>query len=131
MSEQQRLPFFTQQPRDDGCGLFSLQMLTGLPFRTLENMIDWTGRPTRYMTWDDLIVILRELGWRFTQPMPATDWREIRDLALVHVEPDHFMVYDEDARMFYDPAQQQGPSTHTEQVPMSFLSVQPPPSQKS
>lgn len=121
-----RLPFLTQRPREDGCGLFVLQMLTGKPFEQLVGMIDW-GTKTIYQTgWSDLTGVLAGFGWRFDGPHGINTWDEVTGLAIVHVLDDHFMLYDADQAVFYDPWEFTGPSIDTVRHPLSYLRVTPP-----
>ncbi len=53
-------------------------------------------------------------------------WGDIEGVALVHVKPDHFVLYDAENHVFYDPAQLAGPDTDSDCLPISYLTVQPP-----
>lgn len=43
-----------QCPRDGGCGVFALQMLTGKPYDQIASMIDWGVQTNHYTTWKEL-----------------------------------------------------------------------------
>lgn len=47
-------------------------------------------------------------------------------VAVVHVEGDHFILYDADDGIFYDPGQWEGPDLETQLVPLSCLCVHLP-----
>jgi hypothetical protein len=116
----------TQIPRDDGCGVFVLQMLTGMAYEDLANKIDWGDRAVHYTTWVDLCFVLRGLGIAVEDPIGARNWGTIDGIAIVHVEPDHFVLYDAEQGLFYDPAEQQGPTTTTALIPSSYLPIPTP-----
>ncbi|WP_237361697.1 hypothetical protein [Rhizobium gallicum] len=121
-----RFKFVTQCPRDDGCGVFVLQMLTGKPYDQIASMIDWGVQTNHYTTWKELRGVLAELGWHTGGLCKAKSWGDVRGVAVVHVEGDHFILYDADNGIFYDPGQSDGPDLHTRLVPMSYLPVQSP-----
>jgi hypothetical protein len=52
---RRRPKFVTQCPRDDGCGVFVLQMLTGKPYDQIASMIDWGDQTNHYTTWKELL----------------------------------------------------------------------------
>lgn len=126
MTPLPRFPFVTQLPRDDGCGVVVLQMLTGKSYDALAAMIGWDRGAVHYSTWKELTGVLSALGWDIGEPRPATSWGEISGVAVVHVEPDHFMLYDAGSATFYDPGQLTGPQSQSALIPMSYLSVRPP-----
>jgi hypothetical protein len=117
------LNFITQRPREDGCGGVVLQMLTGLPFDEIMGRIGWCEHDLRRSTWDDLIRILGELGWQFGEPVECTEWSAVKGIAIVHVHDDHFMLYDADNAIFYDPFEFEGPQTTSKRLPMRYLTV--------
>src|ERR1700712_5150258 len=98
-----RFQFFTQSPSDDGCGIFVLQMLTSKPYDQIVRMIDWGSQTNHYTTWKELRGVLNELGWPTGGVCEVEKWADIRGLAVVHVRGDHFILYDADNGMFYDP----------------------------
>ena len=118
--------FVTQRPRDDGCGVFVLQMLTGRPYDQLADMIDWGVRTNHYTTWKELRGVLVGLGWDIGELRQARSWDDISGVAVVHVEGDHFILYDADNGAFYDPGQLEGPDRDSSLIPVSYLSVCPP-----
>ncbi|MEO5805865.1 hypothetical protein [Devosia sp.] len=124
--QNMRFEFVTQRPRDDGCGIFVLQMLTGKPYDQIASMIDWGAQKNHYTTWKELQGVLSQLGWRADAIRSATRWDDIDGVAIVHVEPDHFVLYDADNSVFYDPGQPEGPELSSRHTPMSYLRVQPP-----
>lgn len=65
-----RFDFVTQHSRDDGCGVFVLQMLTGKAFDSIAGMIDWGALQNHYTTWKELRGVLSQLGW----PTGAARW---------------------------------------------------------
>ncbi len=121
--DQVRFAFHTQLPRDDGCGIRVLQMLTGIPYDRLAAMVDWGDRSVHYMRWEDVRSVLTRLGWPIGAAAEAHDWREIQGVAIVHVEGDHFILYDADNGLFYDPGVLNGPDVATQHVPISHLPV--------
>ena len=121
-----RFPFFTQRPTEDGCGAYVLQMLTGMPLSDLETMIGWEAGELRRSVWPDLIRVLGALGWEIGAPLAVTSWDAVRGVAIVHVAEDHFMLYDADNAVFYDPWEWEGPAFACNRVPLSYLSVRPP-----
>ena len=122
-SGRPRFRFITQLPRDDGCGVFVLQMLTGEPYDTLAGMIDWGAQTHHHTTWKDLRGVLSRLGWHVGRPRRVQQWASIAGVALVHVAPDHFMLYDAENALFYDPSMADGPSRESGQVPISYLPI--------
>jgi hypothetical protein len=120
------LNFITQRPREDGCGGVVLQMLTELPFDDIMRRIGWGENDLRRSTWDDLTRILGELGWEFGEPVECTDFSEVQGIAIVHVHDDHFMLYDAENAIFYDPFEFEGPQTTSERIPMRYLTVARP-----
>ncbi|WP_245456117.1 hypothetical protein [Rhizobium leguminosarum] len=125
-ADKVRFKFVTQCPRDDGCGVFVLQMLTGKPYDQIASMIDWGVQTNHYTTWKELRDVLTELGWRTGGLRKADSWGDVRGVAVVHVEGDHFILYDADNGVFYDPGQPDGPDLHSRLVPMSYIAVQSP-----
>lgn len=121
-----RLPFITQLPRQDGCGGVVLQMLTGRSYAEIADMIGWRDDAVHYSRWEDAIGVLKTLGWTLGAPKTCTRWGEVEGLAVAHVRDDHFMIYDADNGLFYDPGEAEGPSPVSERIPMSFLTVIPP-----
>ena len=121
-----RFQFVTQVPRDDGCGVFVLQMLTGKPYDLLARMIDWGDQTNHYTTWVELRAVLKQLGWRTSELLRSTEWAEIKGIAIVHVEGDHFVLFDADNGVFYDPGLTDGPQVTTSHTPLSHLLVNPP-----
>lgn len=67
-SQPNRFPFHTQCPRDDGCGVFVLQMLTGMSYDDVAAMIDWGDKSAHYTTWNDLCGVLAEIGLSVENP---------------------------------------------------------------
>lgn len=60
-------------------------------------MIDWgvrTNRTARRPT---------ELGWHTGGLRETKNWADVQGVAVVHVEGDHFILYDADNGIFYDP----------------------------
>ena len=118
-----RFTFVTQQPNDGGCGVVALQMLTGLSFAEIASMIDWgTRRGSPHHLEGREARPPARLGWTVATPRRVNAWQRITGVALVHVKEDHFMLYDAENRLFYDPAQWQGPDATTMQVPISYAS---------
>jgi len=122
--EAARFEFATQRPRQDGCGGYVLQMLTGLPYDEIAQRIGWTGESVHRSTWVEMRKVLSELNWQFEGPVPASSWDEVHGLAIVHVKDDHFMFHDHG--LFYDPGEPSGPQQDSERVPLSFMMVTPP-----
>jgi hypothetical protein len=121
-----RFEFVTQRPRDDGCGVFVLQMLTGKAYGEIASMIDWGSQSHHYTTWKELRGVQGALGWSIDELRSATSWDDIRGVAVVYVEGDHFILYDAENAIFYDPGQSDGPAIDSQLIPMSFLTVRPP-----
>lgn len=121
-----RYEFVTQLPRDDGCGVCVLQMLTGKSYDQIACMIDWGVQTSHYTTWKELQGVLVDLGWNIGQVRKAQSWGDIAGPAIVHVEGDHFILYDGDEGVFYDPGLQQGPHLTTRLVPLTYLLVHRP-----
>ena len=121
-----RFPFCTQRPSEDGCGAYVLQMLTGKTLPELEAMIGWKTGELRRSVWSDLIGVLSDLGWTMGEPEPTANWGTVQGVAIVHVAEDHFMLYDADNAVFYDPWAWEGPALASNRVPLSYLSVRPP-----
>ncbi|WP_244487089.1 hypothetical protein [Devosia sp. Leaf420] len=121
-----RLPFITQRPSDGGCGLYVLQMLTGKPFDDLVAMVDWRDRGSLHMTWAEMNKVLADLGLPHDVPHAVNTWDDVEGLAIVHVADDHFMLYDADNQVFYDPWEWTGPSTQSTRLPFSFVHVMLP-----
>ncbi|WP_245434972.1 hypothetical protein [Rhizobium anhuiense] len=125
-ADKVRFEFVTQCPRDDGCGVFVLQMLTGKPYDQIASMIDWGVQTNHYTTWKELRGVLSALGWRPGGLRKAESWDDVCGVAVVHVKGDHFILYDADNGIFYDPGQPDGPNLHSRLVPMNYLAVQCP-----
>lgn len=125
-ADKVRFEFVTQCPRDDGCGVFVLQMLTGKPYDQIASMIDWGVQTNHYTTWKELRGVLSALGWRTGGLRKAESWDDVCGVAVVHVEGDHSILYDADNGIFYDPGQPDGPNLHSRLVPMNYLAVQCP-----
>lgn len=118
-----RLPFVTQRPLEDGCGASVLQMLTGKPLAEIESHFGWKNGELRRSTWEDIIRILPLYGWQFGARQEVESWDDVRGLAVMHVHDDHFMLYDADNKVFYDPWEFEGPSLATNRRPISCLTV--------
>ncbi|UJW87770.1 hypothetical protein IM737_11375 [Devosia sp. SL43] len=101
-------------------------MLTGKSYDALAGMIGWAPEDVHYSTWKELTGVLSALGWDIGEPRKAAGWSDVSGLSVVHVEPDHFMLYDAENGDFYDPAQLSGPERESSLVPMSYLTVRPP-----
>ncbi len=121
-----RFQFVTQLPRDDGCGVFVLQMLTDKRYDALADMIDWGVQTNHYTTWNELTGVLTALGWDIDGPRSAKSWSDISGVAVVNVEGDHFILYDADNGAFYDPGRPSGPDRASDLIPVTYLSVHPP-----
>ena len=121
-----KLEFATQRPREDGCGVVTLQMLTGKHYDDIAAMFAWTGKAHHQTTWSDLRPVLIALGWHISEVVAASSWEEIKTLAIVHVMDDHFMLYDGKTSLFYDPWEWEGPQHTSDRVPLSFATVTPP-----
>jgi len=121
-----RFDFATQRPRDDGCGGFVLQMLTGVPYDEIARRLGWTGDSVHHSSWVEMRKVLTGLDWQFDEPVLAKSWDDVQGLAIVHVREDHFMLYDGENGLFYDPAELSGPQQSSEQVPIAFMAVRPP-----
>lgn len=121
--EQIRLPFVTQRPLEDGCGASVLQMLTGKPLVEIEAQFGWKNGELRRSTWDDIIRILPLFGWQFDAVQAVESWDQVQGLAVMLVHNDHFMLYDADTKVFYDPWEWEGPSLATNRLPISALTV--------
>jgi hypothetical protein len=126
MATSPDLQFITQRPRDDGCGVVVLSMLTGKPYDAVAALIDWKGQPHHHTTWKELRGVLSELGWQLGDINAAAGWDDIHGLAIVHVMDDHFMLYDEGSGLFYDPWEYKGPQHESHRMPLSFVTVTPP-----
>lgn len=121
-----RFQYVSQHPRDDGCGVFVLQMLTGMAYDQIATMIDWGKQENHYTTWKELRGVLTALGWQIGEVRKADSWDDIHSLSVVHVQEDHFLLYDADNVIFYDPGQLEGPDIKSSSIPISYLPVQPP-----
>jgi hypothetical protein len=121
-----RFPFFSQRPGEDACGAFVLQMLTGRRFDEVAALFNWAEGDLRRAEWANVIDALKALGWEIAEPRPASNWADVQTLAIVHVKPDHFMLYDGEAGVFYDPWEWQGPQAETSREPLTFLPVKKP-----
>lgn len=120
------LQFITQRPREDGCGVVTLQMLTGRPYEEIADLFDWTGKTQHQTNWSELRPVLAGLDWQLGEITAAAGWDDIRSLAIVHVMDDHFMLYDGCSGVFYDPWEWEGPQQMSNRVPLSFVTVAPP-----
>ncbi len=118
-----RFSFLSQRPRDDGCGIVVLQMLTNMTYDDIAHRVSWGDRTVHYMTWVDICAVLRGLGWAIEKPIAIDGWAEIEGIAIVHVKPDHFILYDADEGLFYDPAAEQGPVGFVDLTPMTYLKL--------
>lgn len=121
-----RFTFLTQLPRDDGCGLVVAQMLTGRPYEDLAALVDWGDQSSHYMSWETVKDLLSKLDLILGESRQATRWADIRGLAFVHVKPDHYVLYDAENAVFYDPGLAAGPDTETSLVPMAYYPVRSP-----
>jgi len=121
-----RFPFLTQRPRDDGCGAFVLQMLTGRSYEQIAMMIGWQDGELHRSTWQNLGDVLSMIGWTFEAPRQVQTWDEIEGIAIVHVRQDHFLLYDAENQLIYDPAEREGPSITSNRIPMSSMAVSVP-----
>lgn len=121
-----RFKFLTQRPRDDGCGLIVAQMLTGRSYEEIAGLVDWGNQTSHYMSWGAVKNLLSELDLTRGASRPTTDWSEIEGLAFVHVQPDHYILYDADNEVFYDPALVVGPDTETNLIPIAYYQVTSP-----
>jgi hypothetical protein len=117
--------FVTQLPRDDGCGVVVLQMLSGQPYEQLAGMIDWGRQTNHYMTWGQLFDVLVKLRLNIGESRVATSWADIDGVAVVHLQGDHYILCDADNAVFYDPGLAVGPDTESSLIPMSYFSVRP------
>ena len=120
------LQFITQRPREDGCGVVTLQMLTGQSYDEIAALFDWSGKTHHQTNWSDLRPVLASFGWQLGEIKAAAGWDDISDLAIVHVMDDHFMLYDGRSGVFYDPWEWEGPQQTSSRVPLSFVTVTPP-----
>ncbi|MDP9762480.1 MULTISPECIES: hypothetical protein [Agrobacterium] len=77
-SQPNRFAFHTQCPRDDGCGVFVLQMLTGMSYDDVAAMIDWGDKSAHYTSWNDLCGVLAEIGWSIEVPIKTSRWSDIQ-----------------------------------------------------
>ena len=121
-----RFDFATQRPRDDGCGGFVLQMLTGVPYDEIARRLGWTGDSVHHSSWVEMRKVLTGLDWQFDEPVLAKSWDDVQGLAIVHVREDHFMLYDRENGLFYDPGEASGPQPASARVPIAFMTVMPP-----
>ncbi len=122
-ADRVRLPFITQRPSDGGCGLYVLQMLTGKPFDELVAMVDWRDKASFHMAWPEMTKALTDLDVTHNGPHTVNTWDKVKGLAIVHVADDHFMLYDADNQVFYDPWEWTGPSTQSNRLPFSYVRV--------
>lgn len=98
-------------------------MLTGLSYDEVAGLVSWGDRKVHYMTWADICTVLEILGRRIAKPTEVSSWDDVSGVAIVHVEPDHFILYDSEEGLFYDPAAPRGPAQITSLVPLSYLRV--------
>lgn len=124
-SAPQRFHFCTQDPRTDGCGIVVLKILTDERYEDIVRLVWPQGAVIHHTTWADLMGVLAALGWALGSPITTNSWTNIKGVAIVHVRPDHFVLYDGVNRLIYDPAERQGPQTSTELMPTSYLLVEP------
>jgi hypothetical protein len=101
-------------------------MLTGMSYDEVAAMIDWGDKSAHYTTWNDLCGVLAEIGVPIEAPIKTSRWSDIQGVAIVHVQRDHFMLYDAENGLFYDPAEMEGPGVASDRVPTSYLTVYPP-----
>ena len=118
-----RFPFVTQLPRYDGCGVAVLQMLTGKSYAELAAAIAWRDPAIHHMTWDLMRRALADSGMQFGAVREAKSWSDVEGVSVVHVQPDHFTLYDASTGEIYDPGKAEGPSREKTSVPLSFLPV--------
>jgi hypothetical protein len=64
-------------------------------------------------------------GMSYDDVAAMIDWGDIQGVAIVHVQGDHFMLYDAENGLFYDPAEMEGPGVASDRVPTSYLTVYP------
>ena len=121
-----RFDFATQRPREDGCGGYVLQMLTGVPYGEVARQLGWADDSVHHSSWVEMRTVLSQLNWAFDEPVPAQSWDEVHGLAIVHVRDDHFMLYDGENGLFYDPAEASGPQHSSARIPIAFMTVGPP-----
>ena len=121
-----RFVFATQRPREDGCGGLVLQMLTGVPYDEIARRLGWTGDSVHHSSWVEMRKVLTGLDWQFDEPVLAKSWDDVQGLAIVHVREDHFMLYDGENGLFYDPGELSGPQPASARVPIAFMAVRPP-----
>jgi len=98
-------------------------MLTAETYDSIAARIGWREGDLRRSTWADLIRILTDLGWKVGAPIPTNSWQEITSLSIVNVKEDHFMLFDGENRVFYDPWEFEGPQQVTNRVPNAYLPV--------
>ena len=101
-------------------------MLTGKSYGEIAGMIDWGVQKNHYTTWKELRGVLSALGWQADELYSAKSWGDISGLAIVHVEGDHFILYDAEDGAFYDPGLLDGPNVNSDRIPVSYLRVQRP-----
>lgn len=118
-----RLHFVTQLPRDDGCGVAVLQMLTGNSYHEIAQTIPWRDPAVHHMTWDLMLPALEASGFQVGELQKTDLWSDVVGLAVVHVQPDHFIIYDANTGDFFDPGKPTGPSRKPTTQPRSFVSI--------
>lgn len=118
-----RLHFVTQLPREDGCGVAVLQMLSGRSYNEIAQTIAWRDRAVHHMTWDLMLPALEASGFQVGELQNTDLWSNVAGLAVVHVQPDHFVIYDATTGNFFDPGKPTGPSREPTTRPLSFVSL--------
>ena len=118
-----RINFVTQLPRDDGCGVAVLQMLTGNSYHEIARTIPWRDSAVHHMTWDLMLPALEASGFQVGEFQKTDLWSNVAGLAVVHVQPDHFIIYNANTGDFFDPGKSTGPSREPSTQPLSFVSI--------
>ena len=118
-----RINFVTQLPRDDGCGVAVVQMLTGNSYHEIAQTIPWRDPAVHHMTWDLMLPALEASGFQVGELQKTDLWSNVAGLAVVHVQPDHFIIYDANTGEFFDPGKSTGPSREPRTQPLSFVSI--------
>ena len=118
-----RLRFVTQLPRDDGCGVAVLQMLTGKSYNDIAQTVAWRDPAVHHMAWDLMLPALQASGFQVSELQQTDLWSDVAGVAVVHVQPDHFVIYDATTGEFYDPGKPTGPSGEPAAQPLSFVSI--------
>lgn len=118
-----RLHFITQLPRDDGCGVAVLQMLTGKSYQEIARTVAWRDPAVHHMTWNLMLPALEASGFQVGELQSTDLWSDVAGVAVVHVQPDHFVIYDANTGDFFDPGKPTGPSREPASRPLSFVSI--------